>query len=178
MGNHILAGVIRSLHDIFSIIWIGSLFFLSFVVIPVVKRKFDKENEIKIMDNIFDRLSYFIFVSIIFLVITGILEHRFAKYSYLKIGKTLPSAYVVIHKIKYVLTGIMVIVVIIRQIMRQKMKKQLINLRKFSENKGMSNNDKSTSIMNKKMRPYILVYLNTIIGMVVVILSGILSTVR
>ena len=72
----------------------------------------------------------------------------------------------------------MVIVVIIRQIMRQKMKKQLINLRKFSENKGMSNNDKSTSIMNKKMRPYILVYLNTIIGMVVVILSGILSTVR
>jgi len=178
MGNLVIVSVMKSLHDIFSIVWIGSLFFLSFIIIPVVKRKFDKKDEMKVMNNIFDRLSFFIFVAIIFLIITGILEHRFAKFSLLKVGKKISSTYVLVHNIKYVLTGIMVVIVVTRQIMRQKMKKRLAILMGSSEKSIDSKRPETSSMTPKMARPYLLIYINTFIGIIVVILSGVLAAVR
>ena len=155
MGNPVILGLIRSLHDLSSIMWIGSLLFLSIFMIPAVNLITEEKKKGEVLNRIFDKLIYFIVFSIIILVITGILEHRFTQIHALKISKNTAPAYKLVHFIKYVLTGLMVIIAVIRQIMRKKMK-----------GKGAG---------KKNRNPFILIYINSFIGVVIVLLSGVLS---
>ena len=155
MGNPVILGLIRSLHDLSSIMWIGSLLFLSLFLVPAVGLITDKKKKAEILDNIFDKLTYFIVISIIILAITGILEHRFTMLHALKFSKDIAPAYKIVHLIKYFLTGLMVIVAVLRQIMRKKMK-----------GKGAG---------KKNRNPFILIYVNSFIGVIIVLLSGVLS---
>jgi len=158
MGNPIIYGIIRSFHDIASIIWIGSLFFISFFLVPKAKNLIDEEKRMIFLNGIFDRITPLIFVCIIILIVTGILEHRFVKMSGIINKRPVSGTYNTIHNIKYILTGLMVVIAALRQIMRKKMSKA-----------GQA---------PKKKNPYTLIYMNTIIGIIVVFLSGILSALN
>ncbi len=154
MGNPAILGLVKSLHDLFSIIWIGSLIFISLFMVSASKIVEDPKQRNRMLNNIFDKLSYFIVIAIVILFITGILEHRFAKMYALKSSKTISPVYNAIHIAKYILTGLMVIIALIRQIMRKKMKGK-------DAPKGKN--------------PFILIYINTVIGVLIIFLSGFLS---
>ena len=155
MGNPIVYGLIKSLHDLGSIIWIGSLFFMSLFLVPAVNLITEKKKRTEILNAIFDKLTYFVIASIILLMITGILEHNFAQIHASKNNMKLAPAYKIIHLIKYVLTGLMVIIAILRQTMRRKAKRNNVN--------------------KKAKNPFVLIYINSLLGLIVVILSGILA---
>ncbi len=155
MGNPVVYGLIKSLHDLSSIVWIGSLFFISLFLIPAANLITEKEKRTEILNSIFDKLTYFVIASIILLAITGILEHNFARIHALKNSVELAPAYKIIHLIKYLLTGLMVLFAVLRQIMRKKAKGNNIN--------------------KKAKNPFLLIYINSFLGLIVVLLSGILA---
>ena len=67
--------LITFLHDLFTAVWIGGLFTLGLTVMPSVKKTLGKGPQTKkLMDTIQKRHSVWVYVSLIGLIITGLLQ--------------------------------------------------------------------------------------------------------
>jgi putative copper export protein len=71
----IVFAIITFLHDLFTAVWIGGLITLGLTVLPSAKKVLGKGPEMKkLMDAIQKRLSVLVYVSIVGLLLTGLLQ--------------------------------------------------------------------------------------------------------
>ncbi len=155
MSGEVIYGIATGIHSLAAFFWVGSLLFLTLVLIP--KSKTLGAEGKKFMDEVFDKLTPLVIVSIVLLAVFGIVSRKLRGLT----GELTPS-FKIIHTVKIVLTGIMVIIAVVRQLMRKKMKK-------------MKSASVPVSEKPKGKNVYALVYLNALIGSIVVILSGFMA---
>jgi len=71
----IVFAIITFLHDLFTAVWVGGLITLGLTVLPSAKKVLGKGPEMKkLMDAIQKRLSVMVYVSIVGLLLTGLLQ--------------------------------------------------------------------------------------------------------
>ncbi len=75
MPKQIVFAIVVFLHDLFTAVWIGGLITLGATVLPSVQKVLGKGPQTKqLMDTIQKRLSVLVYVSIVGLVLTGLLQ--------------------------------------------------------------------------------------------------------
>jgi len=75
MPNQIVFAIVVFLHDLFTAVWIGGLITLGLTVLPSARQVLGKGPQMKkLLDAIQKRLSVLIYVSIVGLILTGILQ--------------------------------------------------------------------------------------------------------
>lgn len=73
----IFLALVKTLHDLFSAVWIGGLIALAFAVMPAARRVLGEGPQLaQLMNIIQQRLSQLICVSIFVLIVTGMIEAR------------------------------------------------------------------------------------------------------
>lgn len=74
MPKQIVFAVVTFLHDLFTVIWVGGLISLGLVVLPSARKVLGAGPQTKgLMDAIQKRLSKWVYVSIVGLLVTGLL---------------------------------------------------------------------------------------------------------
>ncbi len=168
-------GIVSGIHSLASFFWVGSLLFLSFVLIPKAKTLSPKEGKV-FLNGVFDRLTPVVLVSIVLIVVSGILMKKMINVT----GKASP-VFNVVHLIKIILTILMVVIAALRQIMRIKMKKNMAKMQGQGESGTQGNvhaqGQAQVQAQAKNAGNYTLVYINAFLGAVIVILSGLMSAV-
>jgi len=142
------------LHDLFTAIWIGGLLMLVLTIFPVLKETFGHSAESeKTMDAIMKRHSKWVFISILMLAVTGVLQARFSG----QVNGLLrfDSSYSTFLSIKHILMALMVVIAFIR----------LRVIRKLE----------AAAAMNRKKVSLVLMHVNALIGVVIMFLSAVLT---
>lgn len=152
--NPLIPGLIRALHDIATVIWLGGLFALGFLILPLADRIGDPLARQDFLKRLQQRLFRWVLPSIIFMMITGMLMTRASGQVTRLYDFT--NRYGILLSIKHTLYFLMVLIALRRQMM----------LRKSWKNPLLKNQ------INMRTIP---VYVNLILGIGVLILSGILS---
>lgn len=76
-GNTIGFALVTFLHDLFTVVWIGGLFALAVTVLPSAKQVLGAGPQVKqLMSAIQKRHSVLVYVSIVGLLVTGLLQAR------------------------------------------------------------------------------------------------------
>ncbi len=120
MASIIILTLISFLHELFTIIWIGGMILLVLVILPILKKQY-KPDEFKIIyKKIKNRLSIFVYISIIGLLVTGIMLTRDSTLSsgFLSFENT----YSILLSIKHILFILMAIIAIFRSAVLDKIK--------------------------------------------------------
>lgn len=77
MQKQILVGLVIALHDLFTAVWIGGMIVLAGVVLPTAKRMLGPGEPMrKFVAAVQRRLSVLVYVSMVGLVLTGMLQSR------------------------------------------------------------------------------------------------------
>ncbi len=154
-------GIVSSFHDLFSAIWIGGLIIMAFIVIPLLKRQMLDRQKQKSMGKatpqksnpliIFQKkLQIWVWISMVALLITGLL----LKKSNSMLPQSVSATYTTLLLIKHIVYGIMIGIGILRSVVfRISLKNPKSNLQKLT---------------------IVLVYVNAVLGIVTVFLSGIM----
>ena len=105
--------IMKFLHDIATITWIGGLFTMGFIILPSTKKVLPKGGETKkFMKTVQHRLSFLVYISIVVLFLTGLLLARQSG-SYLGLI-SLGNEYSTITTIKHVIYAAMLVITITR----------------------------------------------------------------
>lgn len=137
-------------HDLFTTVWVGGIISLGVIVMPSVKKVLGMGPQTKqLMEVIQKRLSKFVYVSIIGLIITGILKSKSAP-GFLGIFH-FGNTYSMILGIKHLLVIVMIVVAILRS--------QIVGRKKAP----------SPEIEKAKAG---LLFFNMLLGILVLLLSG------
>ena len=121
MPQIVVFSVVKGLHNLFSAIWIGGIITLGLTMMPAARNVLGPGPQLKqLMEAVQRRLSRLIYLSIIVLVVTGMLEARVtpAFQGLFSFGGT----YSMVLAIKHVLVIVMIIVALYRSLVlgRQK----------------------------------------------------------
>lgn len=148
-------GLVVFLHDFFTAVWIGGLLMLTLTTLPALKKTLGHSPESeKVMDAIMKYHSRWVFVSIAGLLITGILLSRSSgDFSGLF---NFGGGYNILLSIKHLLVFVMVGLSLIRTF-------------------GFRSLAKAPDMKKKKMS-LLVMHLNGIVGVFVLLLSGLLSS--
>ena len=74
MASPLLFGIITFLHDLFSIVWLGGLFFIAFVVIPYMNAKSEnKQEKVKMFFDLQKKVRPLVLGSIFGIIVTGVM---------------------------------------------------------------------------------------------------------
>jgi len=113
--RQVVFALISFLHDFFTVVWIGGLFALALVVLPVALRTWGRGPETKrLMDAIQRRLSPLVYVSIVGLAVTGVLlARRNPAYGGLF---SFTNPYSTVLSLKHILVLLMVAVALLRSV--------------------------------------------------------------
>ncbi len=153
--QQIILGSVTFLHDLFTAIWIGGLVFLSISLIPVSKKDLgDGMQTNKLMDAILKTHSPYVYASILGLFITGIIQARMSP-SFSGLMR-FDSAYSSLITVKHWLTFTMVAIALFRSIAGRKKPGQ--------------------ADLHKMKLSLTLIHVNSVLGVLVLLLSGMLST--
>ncbi len=77
LTKQIVFAIVTFLHDLFTVVWIGGLITLGITVMPSIKKVLGMGPQTKkLMDAIQKRLSVLVYVSIVGLLLTGLLQAR------------------------------------------------------------------------------------------------------
>ena len=108
----LLMGIVRFLHNLFTVAWFGGMFTLMLTVMPAIKKSELVKEKKKLLFEIQKRLNPIAIVSIIGLVVTGILLGRSSKEfaGLFQFG----TPYMTALSIKHVLVILMVIISFLR----------------------------------------------------------------
>lgn len=144
----IISGLVTFLHDLFTAAWIGGLITLGFSVMPSVKKVLGKEPQTKkVMEEIQKKHKVLVFISIIGLVLTGLLQ---ANRSTEFIGLfSFGNAYSVVLTVKHILVILMISIALYRSLALA-----------------------STSTPNQERLKKALMMLNIVFGIIILLLSG------
>jgi len=151
MANLAILGLMKFLHDLFTVLWIGGMLILGIVVLPSLRGALGKGPEMKkITDLIRRRLSRVALISIIGLFITGVLLSNSSPLfdGYLSFGNT----YSMLLATKHILIGIMVAISFVRNMLLSRLTPETMQKQ---EKMGM-----------------LLLMLNILLGISVLMLSG------
>jgi len=151
MAEELVFGLMEFLHTLFATIWIGGLLILALIVFPIIKKNesIEKKQKLIIMDNIKNRLSPIIYLSIVVLFITGLLLGKHSgQFAGLFI---ITNTYSLVITIKHVLVIVMAIIAIVRSRLMDRFKLEP---------------DRKMKIMG------LLIVINMILGIAVLFLSG------
>ena len=75
MPKTIVFAIVTFLHDLFTAVWVGGLITLGLTVLPSARQVFGKGPQTKkLLDAIQKRLSVLVYVSIVGLILTGVLQ--------------------------------------------------------------------------------------------------------
>jgi putative copper export protein len=115
MPQQIVFAIVVFLHDLFTAVWIGGLITLGVTVLPSVKKVLGMGPQTKqLMDTIQKRLSVLVYVSIVGLVLTGILQaNRSPAFQGLF---SFSSTYSTLLSLKHILVLAMIAVTLIRSL--------------------------------------------------------------
>jgi uncharacterized membrane protein len=144
-------GLVTFLHDLFSVVWIGGLVTLGLIVIPVARAALGKGPQMKaLLQGIRRRLSVFVYVSMIGLLVTGILLSRRspAFQGLFAMG----NPYALVLGIKHILVVAMVVIALLRSIILAKVRGLAAPVRERVD--------------------IALLYVNMLLGIIVLALSG------
>ena len=114
MATPIALTLINFLHELFTVIWVGGLLLLVLVIMPVLKKQFEEEKFNQVNKMIKTRLSIFIYVSIVVLMVTGLLMTRLADPVQTTGFISFESSYATLLSIKHILFILMALIAIFR----------------------------------------------------------------
>ncbi len=112
MVSPIILTLINFLHEIFTIIWIGGMLLLVLVIMPVLKRQFKPEEFELLNKKIRSRLSIFVYISIVVLLITGLILSKLPPVS--NSFFSFENTYSIILSIKHILYFLMIAIAVFR----------------------------------------------------------------
>lgn len=120
MASPIILTLISFLHELFTIIWIGGMILLVLVILPILKKQYKPDEFKTIYKKIKSRLSIFVYISIIGLLVTGLL---LTKDSTLSGGfLSFENTYSILLSIKHILFILMAIIAIFRSAVLDRIK--------------------------------------------------------
>ncbi len=153
MAINLIFVIVKFLHDIATITWIGGLFTMGFIILPSTKKVLPKGGETKkFMKTVKHRLSILVYISIIVLFLTGLL---LAKQSGSYLGLvSLGNEYSTLTTFKHVICAGMLIITLTRSQLLTK-----FNLKPQKQEK----------------LSVILLFLNIGLGIIVLFLSALLA---
>ena len=123
--------VVRFLHNLFTVVWIGGLVLTAFVVLPGIRKNPKVSEPMVAIDGIQDRLKPFALTSMAGLAITGLLLGRSSKNftGLMDFG----TQYMTALSLKHILIVVMVILAFVRLSINKKVKiKKNMQLHKAS----------------------------------------------
>ncbi len=156
MPNLIIPSVVRSLHNIFTSIWIGGMLVMVISFLPTLRKEIkDVELQGSVIDKVMSRHSKWVYLGIVVLTGTGMLMARLS-------GQTsgffnFANPYATILSIKHALVLLIAVIAIARSI---------------AFKNAASSKDKS-----KKKISMALLMVNTFLGTVILILSSIITVI-
>ncbi|MCE7749569.1 MAG: hypothetical protein GPJ51_14380 [Candidatus Heimdallarchaeota archaeon] len=112
MVSPIILTLINFLHEIFTIIWIGGMLLLVLVIMPVLKKQFKPEEFELLNKKIRSRLSIFVYISIVVLLITGLILSKLPPVS--NSFFSFENTYSIILSIKHILYFLMIAIAVFR----------------------------------------------------------------
>ena len=122
MATPIVLTLINFLHELFTVIWIGGMLLLVLVMMPILKKQFEKEKVNQIDKMIKKRLSIFTYVSIVVLMVTGLLMTRLADPIIVTGFISFESSYATLLSIKHILFILMALIAIFRSAILDRIK--------------------------------------------------------
>ena len=156
MQNIIIPSVVRSLHNIFTSIWIGGMLVMVITFLPTIRKEIkDMELQGSVIDKIMSRHSKWVYFGVVFLAASGMLMARFS-------GQTsglfnFANTYGTILSIKHILVIIITVIALVRSI---------------AFKNAASGKDKS-----KKKISMALLMVNTFLGTIILVLSSIITVI-
>lgn len=151
MSNLLIPTLIRSLHNIFTSIWIGGMLFMILTLLPVIRRVIaDKNIQGELITQVLIRQSRWIYLGIFVLLISGLLLSR-------QSGQTkgfldFENRYAAILSLKHILVIVIAIVAVIRSTL----------FREAATSKSQA----------KKKISMALLLINTLLGIAILVLSS------
>jgi uncharacterized membrane protein len=152
MQNPFIPVLVRSIHNIFTSIWIGGMAAILLSFYPAIRKTIeDKALQGKLMENLVSYQSKWAYAGIVLLTATGILMSRLSG----KISKPFDfsNPYAMVLSIKHILVILAALIAIFRSI---------------AFKQAPEGNDQK-----KKKMSFMLLALNTTIGFVILVLSSI-----
>ena len=156
MPNIIIPSVIRSLHNIFTSIWIGGMLVMVLSFLPTIRKEIkDGELQGSLIDKIMIRHSKWVYLGIVILAGSGMLMARLS-------GQTsglfnFNNPYASILSIKHILVIVITVIALVRSL---------------AFRNAASGKDKS-----KKKLSMALLFINTLLGTVILVLSSITAVI-
>ncbi len=152
----IILGIAGFLHNLFTVIWIGGLVMIVITVLPASKKSLENNKQVQqLMYGVLKRHRVWVYISIIGLLITGIIQARIAP-SFSGLMK-FDSSYSSLVSIKHILTIMMIGITLYRSIVFGK--------------KGMNITPQQSNFSLK------LVFVNASIGILILLASAFLAVV-
>ncbi|MHA1202093.1 MAG: hypothetical protein ACTSQ4_06205 [Candidatus Heimdallarchaeaceae archaeon] len=122
MAIPIALTLINFLHELFTVLWIGGMLLLVFVIMPILKKQFEGEKLSQINKMIQNRLSIFTYVSIVVLMATGLLLTKLTDPSGTTYFISFVSTYATLLSIKHILFILMALIAIFRSAILDRIK--------------------------------------------------------
>ncbi|MBG0785356.1 MAG: CopD family protein [Anaerolineaceae bacterium] len=152
MPNLLVATVIRSLHNIFTSIWVGGMLAMVLSFLPVIRKEVqDAGTQGNVIDQVLIRQSRWVYLGIIVLFGSGVLMTRLSGQSSGLFDFS--NSYATILSIKHLLVIVMTLIAIVRSTV----------FRKAATSKNKA----------KKKVSMALLMINTLIGVAILVLSSI-----
>jgi putative copper export protein len=151
MPKQTVFALVTFLHDLFTAVWIGGLITLGITVLPAARQVLGMGPQTKkLMDAIQKRLSVLVYVSIVGLILTGVLQARRspAFQGLFSFGNT----YSTVLALKHILVVVMVGVALYRSLVLGR--------------------QSGPSTPSQEKLSGVLLYLNILLGIAVLLLSG------
>lgn len=151
MSNILIPIFIRSFHNIFTSIWIGGMFVMVLTVFPVSRREIkDQEIQGRVIDEILVRQSKWVYIGIAVLFVSGLLMTRLSG----EVSKMFDfsNRYATILSVKHILFLLLSIIALIRS--------------------TVFRNAATSKNKTKKKISMALLMINTVVGIVILVLSS------
>lgn len=153
----IMMGLIRFLHEIFTVLWVGGLAFMTLTLVPSLSRVLGTgEKNKEMMKAVTRRHRIWTYLSIVGLVVTGLLLGRSSP-SFMGF-MSFDNPYSSFTAVKHLLIVVMVVIALFRSI-------------KFAKK------EKVESPRPNKLN-VLLIWINFVLGVAVLLLSALAATVR
>jgi len=160
LANVIVYGLVKALHDLATVLWIGGLIQLSFVILPTFRSRLKENEDLRpLLMDVQRRISLLVGISIPILVITGILESFHSKefLGFFSFGNT----YSALLSVKHILVIAMICIAVSRKVLM----------------KRCNQHSNAKTLRSKERTSAIMVFINALLGIAVIILSGFCAAV-
>lgn len=156
MSNIVIPSVVRSLHNIFTGIWIGGMLAMVITFLPAIRKEIrDGELQGSVIDRIMHQHSKWVYIGIIVLAVTGMLMARLSDQTSGLFN--FANQYASILSIKHILVILVAVIALVRSI---------------AFKNAASSKDKS-----KKKMSMALLLVNAFLGTVILVLSSICAVI-